>query len=74
MTRRAGWKGVTTMTKQTTKQDRHNGVTGRTLAELQQGTCLWQKPWSGGDMAPSGRTWPLRATGQPYCGINVSLL
>ena len=74
MTRRAGWKGVNTMTKQTTKQDRHNGVTGRTLAELQQGTSLWQKPWSGGDMAASGRTWPLRANGQPYCGINVSLL
>ncbi|MCM0032077.1 ArdC family protein [Sandarakinorhabdus limnophila] len=62
------------MTKQTTKQDPHSRVTDRILAELEQGTRPWLKPWSGGDMAASGMTRPLRATGQPYRGINVILL
>jgi len=44
------------------------------LAELKQGTRPWLKPWSGGDMAASGMTRPLGATGQPYRGINVILL
>ena len=62
------------MTKQTTKQDPHSRITARILAELEQGTRPWVKPWSGGDMAGSGRTRPLRATGQAYRGINVLLL
>lgn len=70
MTRCADWKGVTTVTK----QDPHTRITSRILAELEQGTRPWLKPWSGGDMAASGRTRPLRATGQPYRGINVLLL
>lgn len=57
-----------------TKQDPHSRITGRILAELEQGTRPWLKPWSGGDMAASGQTRPLRATGQPYRGINVLLL
>lgn len=57
-----------------TKQDPHTRITDRILAELEQGTRPWLKPWSGGDMAASGRTRPLRATGQPYRGINVLLL
>lgn len=57
-----------------TRQDPHTRITDRILAELEQGTRPWLKPWSGGDMAASGRTRPLRATGQPYRGINVLLL
>lgn len=57
-----------------TKQDPHSRITNRILAELEQGTRPWLKPWSGGDMAASGQTRPLRATGQPYRGINVLLL
>ena len=49
-------------------------ITNRILAELEQGTRPWAKPWSGGDMAVSGQVRPLRATGQPYRGINVLLL
>jgi antirestriction protein ArdC len=68
-TRCADWKGVRTMTK----QDPQTRITDRILAELAQGTRPWAKPWSGGDMA-AGQTRPLRATGQPYRGINVLLL
>ncbi|RIV78775.1 ArdC family protein [Pelagerythrobacter aerophilus] len=62
------------MTKRTAKQDPHHRITGRILAELEQGTRPWLKPWSGGDMAASGQPRPLRATGEPYRGINVLLL
>jgi len=57
-----------------TKQDPHSRITDRILAELEQGARPWIRPWSGGDMAASGQTRPLRATGQPYRGINVLLL
>lgn len=57
-----------------TKQDPHSRITDRILAELEQGTRPWIKPWSGDNMAPSGQPRPLRATGQPYRGINVLLL
>ena len=70
MTRCADWKGVNIMTK----QDPHSRITDRILAELEQGTRPWLKPWSGGEMAATGQTRPLRATGQPYRGINVLLL
>lgn len=56
------------------KQDAHRRITDRILTELKQGTRPWLKPWSGGDLAGSGRSRPLRATGQPYRGINVLLL
>ncbi|MHA6769736.1 ArdC-like ssDNA-binding domain-containing protein [Sphingobium ummariense] len=62
------------MTQNTGKQDPHSRITDRILAELEQGTRPWLKPWSGGDMATSGQTRPLRVTGQPYRGINVLLL
>jgi antirestriction protein ArdC len=70
MARCADWKGVTAMTR----QDPHSRITNRILAELEQGTRPWLKPWSGGDMATPGQTRPLRATGQSYRGINVLLL
>lgn len=62
------------MNQNTGKQDPHSRITGRILAELEQGTRPWLKPWSGGDMATSGQARPLRATGQLYRGINVLLL
>jgi antirestriction protein ArdC len=62
------------MTKHTARQDPYSRITDRILAELEQGTRPWLKPWCGGDMAASGQTRPLRATGQPYRGINVLLL
>lgn len=62
------------MTQNTSKQNPHSRITDRILAELEQGTRPWLKPWSGGDLAASGQTRPLRATGQPYRGINVLLL
>ncbi len=62
------------MIEHTTKQDPHSRITCRILSELEQRTRPWMKPWSGGDMAASGMTRPLRATGQPYRGINVILL
>jgi len=70
MTRCADGKGANTMNK----QDPHSRITDRILAELGQGTRPWLKPWTGGDMAASGQSRPLRATGQPYRGINVLLL
>lgn len=46
MTRCADGKGVKIMTK----QDPHSRITDRILAELEQGTRPWLKPWSGGNM------------------------
>lgn len=56
------------------RQDPHSRITDRILAELEQGTRPWLKPWSGGDLAASGQTRPLRASGEAYRGINVLLL
>lgn len=61
------------MTKSIATRDPHSRITDRILAELEQGTRPWLKPWSGGDIA-TAQTRPLRATGQPYRGINVLLL
>ncbi|MGQ3231277.1 MAG: ArdC family protein [Blastomonas fulva] len=53
--------------------DPHSRITGRIIAELEQGIRPWTKPWSMDKLA--GRvTRPLRATGEPYRGINVLLL
>lgn len=61
------------MTKAQKPQDPHTRITERILAELEQGVRPWLKPWSSDALA--GRvTRPLRATGEPYRGINVILL
>jgi antirestriction protein ArdC len=61
------------MTKTEKPQDPHTRITERILAELEQGVRPWLKPWSSDALA--GRvTRPLRATGEPYRGINVILL
>ena len=61
------------MTKETNHQDPHQRITDRILAEMKRGVTPWTKPWSVEALA--GRvTRPLRATGEPYRGINVILL
>lgn len=53
--------------------DLYNKVTDRIVQQLEQGTRPWVKPWSAGK---EGRNvlLPLRATGEPYRGINILLL
>jgi len=60
-------------TETTTREDVYSRVTARIVADLEQGARPWLKPWSVTHTA--GRiTRPLRATGQPYRGMNVLLL
>lgn len=55
------------------REDVYSRVTSRIVAELEQGTRPWFKPWSVQHTA--GRiTRPLRANGAPYRGVNVLLL
>ena len=53
--------------------DPYARITGRILEQLEQGVRPWTRPWSAEHL---GRrvTRPLRATGEPYQGINVLLL
>ena len=60
-------------TTTTIKTDPYQRVTERILADLERGVTPWTRPWSAEALA--GRvTRPLRATGEPYGGINVILL
>lgn len=55
------------------RSDVYTRITERILAQLEQGTRPWAKPWSAEHLA--GRvTRPLRANGKPYRGINVLML
>lgn len=55
------------------RTDVHSRITTRILADLERGVRPWMKPWDTGHAA--GRiVRPLRATGQPYRGINTVLL
>ena len=55
------------------RSDVYDRVTARIVADLDQGTRPWLKPWStaAGDGVP---LVPRRANGTPYRGINVLLL
>lgn len=55
------------------RADIYSRVTSKIVADLENGVRTWLKPWSVEHTA--GRiTRPLRATGQPYNGINVLML
>lgn len=55
------------------KTDLYMRVTNAIVADLEAGVRSWTKPWSAEHLA--GRiSRPLRATGEPYRGINVLLL
>ena len=65
--------GKPTNSTATIKTDPYQRVTERILADLERGVTPWTRPWSAEALA--GRvTRPLRATGEPYGGINVILL
>ena len=56
----------------TPRIDVYERVAGRIVAELEQGTRPWLKPWTAtDDRLP---LLPLRANGTPYRGINILLL
>ncbi len=55
------------------RADVYTRVTNRIIADLEQGVRPWFKPWSTENT--TGRIIrPLRASGQPYKGINVLML
>jgi antirestriction protein ArdC len=55
------------------KADVYQRVTDKIVAELEQGTRPWLKPWNA-EHAAGRITRPLRHNGQPYSGINVLML
>jgi antirestriction protein ArdC len=55
------------------KADVYEKITGRIVAELEQGVIPWHKPWNA-EHAAGRITRPLRHNGQPYQGINVVML
>jgi antirestriction protein ArdC len=62
-----------TKRKKAMKADVYERVTALIVAELEQGTRPWFKPWNA-EHAAGRITRPLRANGQPYRGINVLML
>jgi antirestriction protein ArdC len=52
------------------RNDVYTRVTSKIVADLEQGTRPWLKPWSA-EHAAGRITRPLRANGQAYKGINV---
>ena len=55
------------------RTDIYARVTDRIVADLEHGVRPWQKPWSA-PQADRLALRPLRASGEPYRGINVLLL
>jgi len=54
-------------------RDVYSRVTGKIIADLEQGIRPWHRPWNAEHVA--GRiTRPLRHNGIPYNGINVVML
>lgn len=73
MTRCADREGQEMTTATTPAAEPYARITARILADLEQGVRPWTKPWSAGHLG--GRVVrPLRATGEPYSGINTLLL
>lgn len=57
----------------TSNTDVYARVTGKIIADLEQGTRPWLKPWNA-EHAAGRITRPLRHNGTPYHGINVLML
>jgi antirestriction protein ArdC len=57
----------------TNRADIYTRVTTKIISDLDTGTRPWLKPWSS-DHAAGFIQRPLRASGQPYKGINVLML
>jgi antirestriction protein ArdC len=55
------------------KQDIYKRITGKIVADLEQGVRRWLKPWNA-EHAAGRITRPLRGNGIPYNGINVIML
>jgi antirestriction protein ArdC len=55
------------------RSDLYRSITNRIVSQLEEGVRPWMQPWSG-DHAGSRVARPLRASGQPYRGINVLML
>ncbi|RYG90029.1 DUF1738 domain-containing protein [Loktanella sp. IMCC34160] len=55
----------------TAKFNVQDQVTGAIIAAIEAGTPPWRKPWTG---EAGGCSFPHRANGEPYRGINVLLL
>lgn len=55
------------------KADVYEKITGKIVAELEQGVIPWHKPWNA-EHAAGRITRPLRHNGQAYNGINVVML
>jgi antirestriction protein ArdC len=55
------------------RSDLYRRITGKIVADLEQGVRPWHRPWNAGNM--EGRvTRPLRHDGIPYQGINTIVL
>lgn len=55
------------------RNDVYTRITGKIIADLEQGVRTWMKPWNAGNTA--GRIMrPLRHNGIPYTGINILML
>lgn len=57
----------------TSRADIYSRITGKIVADLEQGVRPWMKPWNA-DHAAGKITRPLRHNGIPYKGINVVML
>jgi antirestriction protein ArdC len=55
------------------KQDIYERITGKIVADLEQGVRPWMRPWNA-EHAAGRITKPLRGNGIPYNGINVIML
>ena len=55
------------------RSDLYSRITGKIIADLEQGVRPWHRPWNAGNM--EGRVMrPLRHNGVPYQGINTIML
>jgi antirestriction protein ArdC len=54
-------------------RDVYSRITGKIIADLEQGVRPWHRPWNA-EHAAGRITRPLRSNGIPYKGINVVML